>query len=104
MSKLKRVVEETRDNGGLEMDAVDKGIVNFTDVPGICKYKWFIQCLLETTNPHNSSYNNCNPGGPVGLPQGPQDAQRRVAIIVTNTTAQAKWTVSRSEGSVSPKH
>ena len=57
MSKLKRVVEETRDNGGLEMDAVDKGIVNFTDVPGICKYKWFIQCLLETTNPHNSSYN-----------------------------------------------
>ena len=30
------------------------------------------------------SYNNCNPGGPVGLPQaGPQDAQRRVAIIVT---------------------
>ena len=33
-----------------------------------------------------TSYNNRNPGGPVGLPQpvpGPQDAQHRFAIIVT---------------------
>ena len=39
------------------------------------------------------SYNNCNPGGPVGLPQvpGPQDAQRRVAIIVTTHFPDDFW-------------
>ena len=39
------------------------------------------------------SYNNCNPGSPVGLPPvpGPQDAQRWVAIIVTRQTRDGRW-------------
>ena len=42
MSKLKKIVEDTRDHGGFEMDAVDKGIANFSDVPGICKGAFII--------------------------------------------------------------
>ena len=35
MSKLKKIVDELKD--GTEIDVVDKGIVNFVDVPGLCK-------------------------------------------------------------------
>lgn len=37
MSKLKKVVDELRESKGTEIDLVDKGIVNFADVPGLCK-------------------------------------------------------------------
>ncbi len=35
MSKLKRYVDEMREHGSNELEIIDKGIVNFTDVPGI---------------------------------------------------------------------
>ena len=36
MSKLKKLVDEVKDNNSTEIDLVDKGIVNFVDVPGLC--------------------------------------------------------------------
>jgi len=38
MSKVRKVIEEVRQNNGTEVDLVDKGIVNISDVPGLCKY------------------------------------------------------------------
>ena len=38
MSKVRKVVDDTRQNNGTEIDLVDKGIVNLTEVPGLCKY------------------------------------------------------------------
>lgn len=37
MSKLKKIVEELRETKGTELEAVDKGVVNFSDIPGLSK-------------------------------------------------------------------
>ena len=38
MSKVRKVIEEVRQSNGTEIDLVDKGIVNITDIPGLCMY------------------------------------------------------------------
>ncbi len=38
MSKLKRYVDELKESKSNELEIIDKGIVNFQDVPGICKF------------------------------------------------------------------
>ena len=38
MSKVKRIIDDVRQNNGTEIDLVDKGIVNLTEPPGLCKY------------------------------------------------------------------
>ena len=42
-SKLRKLVDELKENNGTELEAVDKGIVNFSDIPGLCK--WFYSVL-----------------------------------------------------------
>lgn len=42
MSKLKKIVDEVRESKGTEIDLVDKGIVNFSEVPGLRKYLLYI--------------------------------------------------------------
>ena len=42
MSKLKKIVEELRESKSTELEAVDKGIANFSDVPGMSKF-WYRQ-------------------------------------------------------------
>ena len=37
MAKLKRYVDDMKLNGSNELEIVDRGIVNFQDVPGICE-------------------------------------------------------------------
>ena len=37
-SKLKKVAEELRESKGTELDAVDKGLSNLQDIPGVCKW------------------------------------------------------------------
>ena len=37
MAKLKRYVDEMREHGSNELEIIDRGIVNFQDVPGICE-------------------------------------------------------------------
>jgi hypothetical protein len=37
MSKFKKIVDEARQTNATEIDLVDKGVVNFTDVPGLCE-------------------------------------------------------------------
>ena len=38
MSKVRRFIDDVRQNNGTEIDLVDKGIVNLTDAPGLCEY------------------------------------------------------------------
>jgi len=38
MSKARKIIEDVRQSNGTEVDLVDKGIVNITEVPGLCKY------------------------------------------------------------------
>jgi len=38
MSKVRKIIDDVRQNNGTEIDLVDKGIVNLTDAPGLCKY------------------------------------------------------------------
>lgn len=42
MSKLKKIVDEVRESKGTEIDLVDKGIGNFSEVPGLRKYLLYI--------------------------------------------------------------
>jgi len=37
MSKVRKIIDDVRQNNGTEIDLVDKGIVNLTDAPGLCK-------------------------------------------------------------------
>ena len=36
-SKLRKIVDDVKESNGTEFEAVDKGIVNFSDIPGLCK-------------------------------------------------------------------
>ncbi len=38
MAKLKRYVDEMKEHGSSELEIIDRGIVNFQDVPGICEF------------------------------------------------------------------
>ena len=48
MSKLKRLVEELKNTNGTELEAPDKGVVHFGDIPGICKFYHSSPVLLPT--------------------------------------------------------
>lgn len=37
MSKAKKVLDEARETQNRELDLVDKGIVSFEELPGLCK-------------------------------------------------------------------
>lgn len=38
MSKAKKVLDEARETQNRELDLVDKGLVSFEELPGLCKY------------------------------------------------------------------
>lgn len=38
MSKIKKVLEEARETQNRELDLVDKSVVSFDEMPGLCKY------------------------------------------------------------------
>lgn len=37
MSKIKKIVEEAKENGGKEIDLIDRGISSFAEIPGLCE-------------------------------------------------------------------
>jgi len=39
MSKIRKIIDDVRQNNGTEVDLVDKGIVHLTEAPGLCEYK-----------------------------------------------------------------
>jgi len=52
MSKVRKIIDDVRQNNGTEIDLVDKAIVNLTDAPGLCKYillfrRYYCQCGLH---------------------------------------------------------
>jgi len=38
MSKIRKIIDDVRQNNGTEIDLVDKGIVHLTEAPGLCEY------------------------------------------------------------------
>lgn len=49
MSKAKKVLDEARETQNRELDLVDKGLVSFEELPGLCKYLvlQFLQNMWE---------------------------------------------------------
>lgn len=54
MSKAKKVLDEARETQNRELDLVDKGLVSFEELPGLCKYlvlqfyqNMFKKCILN---------------------------------------------------------
>lgn len=43
MSKVRKIIDDVRQNNGTEVDLVDKGIVNLTEAPGLCKYSRYFK-------------------------------------------------------------
>lgn len=42
MSKVKKIIEEARENQTREIDLVEKNVHNFDDLPGICEFNTVI--------------------------------------------------------------
>jgi len=53
MSKVRRIIDEVRQTNGTEIDLVDKGIVNITDVPGLCKYSKVLRVWVNSSRGHH---------------------------------------------------
>lgn len=40
MSKVKKALEEAREIRARELDLVDKNVISFDEMPGLCKFMW----------------------------------------------------------------
>lgn len=47
MSKARKIIEDVRQSNGTEVDLVDKGIVNITEVPGLLALKQLVRVTLS---------------------------------------------------------
>jgi len=55
MSKVRKIIDDVRQNNGTEVDLVDKGIVNLTEAPGLCKYSRYFKEASIVRDPSSST-------------------------------------------------
>lgn len=47
MSKVKKVLDDAKEQNNPEIDLVDKGITSFEEMPGLCKYISFLFVVMR---------------------------------------------------------
>lgn len=49
MSKVKKALDEARETSARELDLVDKNVISFDEMPGLCKFIGNMFAMLKRT-------------------------------------------------------